>query len=268
MGNNELMKIEEITGLAKLFCDSGLFPDMKSMSQAAVKILAGQELGIGPFESMQGLDIVKGKITMNANLLARQLKRGGKYNYRVVTQTDTLCEVAFFEEGKEVGRASFSSDDATRAGLAGKDNWRQYPSDMLFARAMSRGIRRFAPDAMNATVYTTGEIPGDVQVEVTTGEIIEGEVLKSEPVDAMSETADQRRCHIAGSAKGLTKEGFAEMLSGWTGGKTRSTKTLKKSECGFLIEEINSLDDNAVIAFNEIGKATAKEAKDLALNGE
>jgi DUF1365 family protein len=37
---------------------SGLFPDVKTASQAVVKILCGKELGLSPFQSMKDLYII------------------------------------------------------------------------------------------------------------------------------------------------------------------------------------------------------------------
>jgi hypothetical protein len=49
--------------------------------------------------------------------------------------------------------------DAQAAGLTGKDNWRKFPRNMLFARALSNGVRWYAPDIFNgATVYTPDEL--------------------------------------------------------------------------------------------------------------
>ena len=164
---------------ARAMSASGFFPDSKSAAQAIVKILAGQELGFGPFASMTGVNIIQGKPTLGANLLAAAIKRTGKYNYRVVEMTDQVCELAFFEAGQEVGRSRFTIDDAKKAGLTNKSNWTAYPRNMLFARALSNGQRWYAPDVFNgATVYTPDELGAIVNVD---GEVID---IPAEPVKA------------------------------------------------------------------------------------
>jgi hypothetical protein len=61
-----------------------------------------------------------------------------------------------------VGASSFTIQEAQEAGLLGKDNWKKYPSDMLFARAISRGAKRFAPGIFGGTaVYTADEMGVD-----------------------------------------------------------------------------------------------------------
>jgi len=151
---------------AKAMVASGFFADSKSAAQAVVKILAGQELGFGPFASMTGVNIIQNKPVLAANLMAAAVKRQGKYNYRVVEMTDSGCELAFFEAGQEVGRSIFNKADAEKAGLLQKDNWKKYPRNMFFARALSNGQKWYAPDIFNgATVYTPDELGAQVNEE-------------------------------------------------------------------------------------------------------
>ena len=154
-----IQTMDDAERAAKAMSASGFFADTKQAAQAVVKILAGQELGFGPFASMTGVNIIQNKPVLAANLMAAAVKRTGKYNYRVVEMTDMVCELSFLEDGKEVGRSRFTLDDAKAANLAGKDNWKKYPRNMLFARAVSNGQKWFAPDVFNgATVYTPDEL--------------------------------------------------------------------------------------------------------------
>ena len=60
-----------------------------------------------------------------------------------------------------------------------KDNWRKYPSDMLFARAISRGARRFAPGIFGGSpVYT----PDEMGVDTNEEGMIEAVVVDHEPL--------------------------------------------------------------------------------------
>lgn len=151
---------------AKAMSASGFFADTKQASQAIVKIMAGQELGFGPFASMTGVNIIQNKPVLAANLMAAAVKRTNKYNYRVLESTDKICTIEWIEAGQPIGKSSFTLDEAARAGLTTKDNWKKYPSDMLFARAISRGQKRYAPDIFNgATVYTPDELGAVVDDE-------------------------------------------------------------------------------------------------------
>jgi hypothetical protein len=174
---NIIRTMEDAERAARAMASSGFFTDARQASQAVVKILAGQELGFGPFASMTGVAIIQGKPAIGANLMAAAVKRTGKYNYRVTKNTDKEVEIAFFENGQEIGKSSFTWEDAVKAQLSTKDIWKKYPRNMLFARALSNGIRWFTPDIYNgATVYTPEEMGAVVDEE---GNVIE---VKSEPV--------------------------------------------------------------------------------------
>ena len=161
-----IVTYDETEKVAKAMVASGFFTDIKQASQAIVKILAGRELGFGAFASMTGVNIIQGKPTLGANLLAAAIKRTGKYNYRIKEMTDQACELEFYENGQIVGPSRFTMSDAKAAGLDNKDNWRKYPRNMLFARAISNGQRWYCPDVFNgALVYTPDELGATVDEE-------------------------------------------------------------------------------------------------------
>jgi hypothetical protein len=171
----ELGSLSDLTELGQALAASGYFADAREAAQAVTKVLAGRELGFGPIASMTGVYLVKGRVTLSANLMAAAIKRHPKYDYRVKDLTDDQASVAFYEAGQEVGTSDFSMKDARDASLAGGDNWRKYPRNMLFARALSNGAKWFCPDVFaGAPVYTPDELGADVDPE--TGEIIEASI--------------------------------------------------------------------------------------------
>jgi hypothetical protein len=169
--NNVINSMEDVERAARAMSASGFFPDSKQAAQAIVKVLAGRELGFGAFASMTGVAVIQGKPVIGANLLAAAVKQTGKYNYRVTEHTDQICRIKFFEAGQEVGVSTFTMDDARAAGLTNKDNWKKYPRNMLFARAIANGQKWYAPDVFNGvTVYTPDEMGATVDDD---GNIIE-----------------------------------------------------------------------------------------------
>ncbi len=157
-----------LSELGSVFVRSGFFTDSRDASQAIVKILAGRELGFGAIASMTGVYIVKGRVSLSANLMAAAVKRTNKYNYRIVEHTEQVCELAFFEGGQEVGRSRFTIADAKKAGTQNID---KFPRNMLFARAMSNGVKWFTPDVFAGPVYTPDEMGATVD---ESGEVIDG----------------------------------------------------------------------------------------------
>jgi hypothetical protein len=169
MSNSLQLTGAEVKAYAIQFAGSGRFPDSRKMEEAFVAIQAGQELGIPPFAAITGIHIIKGKPCLSANVMAGLVKRSERYNYKVVSLTDKACVLEWSENGETVGQSSFTMDDAKRAKLvAPGGNWEKYPSDMLFARALTKGMRHFCPDLVLGGAYSyehgEAEIPEEVNV--------------------------------------------------------------------------------------------------------
>jgi len=167
-----LVKIEEVSGVAKAFADSGLFADIKSASQAVVKIMAGAEMGIPPFAAVSGVHLIQGKAIVGAGLLAARVQGSVKYKYRVTQHSDIICSITFYEGAEVLGISSFSIEEARKAGTKNLD---KFPRNMLFARAISNGVKWFTPDLFGGPVYVPGEIDEpEYQPEIveTTAEVM------------------------------------------------------------------------------------------------
>ena len=179
--SNELMKVTatEAMHLGKAFYESKLFKDVTSAQQAVVKIMAGAEIGIPPFAAMSGIHIIQGKPTIGAGLMASTIKGSGKYDYRVIESSETKCSIDFYEvprrgiimkskDGREeeipgmqfLGNSTFTIEDAKRAGT---QNLQKFPKNMLFARAISNGVKWFTPDIFSGPVYTPEEFDQPTQ---------------------------------------------------------------------------------------------------------
>lgn len=151
----------DVMSLGSVLARSGYFQDAKDEAQAVVKILAGQEIGIGAIAAMTGIYIVKGRVTLSANLMAAQIKRSGKYDYRITRLDDQGCEITFYQAGQPIGTSSFTEADAKAASLLSGDNWRKFPRNMYFARAMSNGAKWHTPDVFSSPVYTPEELSNE-----------------------------------------------------------------------------------------------------------
>lgn len=186
MSNETALTLQDTMTLGGVLAKSGYFSDAKGEAQAVVKVLAGREMGFGPIASMTGVHIVQGKPTIGANLLGAAIKGSGKYDYRVVELTDDRVEIAFFEDGQEVGRSEFTMADAKKAELMGNTTWKKYPRNMLFSRAMSNGARWYCPDVFSGvTPYTPEELGAEVDEE---GEVID---VTPSPAPAPAQAGDE-----------------------------------------------------------------------------
>ena len=116
-------------------------------------------------EAVSGITLIQGKPTMSANLLAALVKRHPRYDYRVADHSDTTCRIEFLQDGEVSGVSEFTLEDARKAGLGGNQTWKRYPSALLFARALTQGVRWYAPDVTSSAAYTPEELGGDAEPE-------------------------------------------------------------------------------------------------------
>ena len=175
------LTFQEIKDMGTVFLKSGFFSDIQDASQAVVKIMYGGELGMSPITSLMSIHIIKGKPELSANLLATLVKKSKSYDYRVKKWTDEECVIEFTQDGNLLGESKFSMSDAKRASLINPGSgWTKFPRSMLFARAISQGVRTYTPDVSSGVpVYSDGEISGDPVVEVPAVEV--GPMVTIEP---------------------------------------------------------------------------------------
>tara|TARA_R100000808_G_scaffold3464_2_gene12324 strand:- start:5436 stop:6455 length:1020 start_codon:yes stop_codon:yes gene_type:complete len=187
--------IDDAVRIASALSTSKMFPDIKSPEMAFAKMIAGAELGFGPFASISGVDLIKGKPAISAKLIASAVKASTKYDFRIVEHTNDVCKIEFFQyesdKKESIGISQFSMDDARQAKITGKDNWKNYPRNMLFARAISNGVRWHCPDVFHgSSVYTHEELGAEEPVEADVIEITDIEKDTSAAVDIAKEVLD------------------------------------------------------------------------------
>jgi hypothetical protein len=271
------MDFDTVQRVGKAMVSSGYFSDARDVAQAIVKIMAGQEMGLGAFSSMTGIHIIKGKPVLGANLIATLIKQHPHYDYRVRQLDDNGCVIAFYENREEVGVSSFTAADAKAAGLSG-DNWRKFPRNMYFARAISNGAKWFTPGVFGgAAVYTADELGANVDEE---GEIIDvtpsapvvtddGEIVDGQDTrGAASPAAQASRAHlrpgaeVATNGNGTWKAGDAVMVMGKAGekpGKILNTFPDK------VRVEIDGLDQPLMVGYDKLSRMDAVTVEDIPL---
>lgn len=170
--------LDELMRYATIFATAGVFKGLtagdikRQAALCAVKVIAGDELGIPPMAAMRSIHVFDGKVELGGSLIMSLVNRyqirpapsGMYYKARIVERTDDACTIAFFSR-ESVGdmwelleEVRFTIDDARRAKLMEKDNWRAYPRAMLFNRCASEGARVHAAECFGGPVYGAGEI--------------------------------------------------------------------------------------------------------------
>jgi hypothetical protein len=249
-GSITIRNMDELDRVAVMLATSGYFKDAQDAAQCGVKILAGLEMGFGAFASMAGVHIIQGKPAIGANLMAAKVKASGKYDYRVTRMDDQGVSIDFYQAGDKIGTSTFTDDDAKKAGT---QNMGKYPRNMLFARAMSNGVKWFCPDVfLGATVYTPEEL----------GARVDGE---GNVINMPAEAAEDPFTRPGEALPAPAPRGEPEAATGILAAQARELGKLVKKH------DLSKGDARAVISWvigrdvDETKDLTAEEASDLLL---
>ncbi len=160
-------------------------------------ILTGHELGVGPMQALAKIHVVDGRPGMSAELMRAVVLRAGHEIY-VEEATNTRVTVTGVRAG--TGRSlsiTWSMDDAKKAGLVGKDNWRKYPRAMLTARATAEVSRGLFPDVLAGVTY----VPEELEEFSDDGELDEGGDEAPSTPSATTKKTTKRKAKKAIAAK-------------------------------------------------------------------
>jgi hypothetical protein len=167
--------LSEVMTFAQVAVRGGMF-GLRSIEEAASRILYGRELGMSAFMSIMSIDVIKGRPGLKAVSIASLIQKSPRFNFRKEKWTDTECVIRFFENGEDVGESSFTIADAKRAGLVTKDsNWEKYPKSMLFWRALTQGARAYCPSVFHGPIESVEELLDQ------TGQVIDVQIIEPEP---------------------------------------------------------------------------------------
>lgn len=180
--------IDEGYELAKLLCASGLLPRGAQRPEAAFAIIAtGRELGLTAMQSLRSIHIIDGKPTLSADLILALCKSRPDVcvYFRLVESTERGATYETQRKGEpEPTRMTWTWEDAQRAGVTGKDNWKKYPAAMLRARCITALARAVYPD-LAMGVYDPDEVVQEPAVYAG-----QAEVVRPAPSTAKSEPSD------------------------------------------------------------------------------
>ena len=143
-------KIKTFEKLAQIAVNSGCYGNM-SIAQAMNIMFSAYDLGISPHKALnKGLVIIKGAVTMSANLISDRIRRAG-HSIKVVEYSRDKCVcIGVRKDNGDSFKSEYDWEDAKTAGLTGKDNWKNYPKDMMYSRAISRLGRVLFADVVGA----------------------------------------------------------------------------------------------------------------------
>ena len=121
-------------------------------------ILFGEELGIGPMQSLNSIHVIEGKPGMSPELMRALVARAG---HRIDVKEANANKVVLWGkrcDNDSEATVTWTMEDAKLAGLAGRGAWKTYPRAMLLARATSELCRMVFADVVAGLSYTPEEV--------------------------------------------------------------------------------------------------------------
>lgn len=218
------LTISEQKDIANLYAESTLVPEAfrNKPADIFVAVTLGQSVGISPIQSLSEINVIKGKPTMSASLIAAQVRKAGhKLRIEVEETPGKECATCTIIRRDDPDHPFVSKRDrawAQRMGLLNNSNYIKQPATMLKKRAITDCARDACSEALCGIDYTPDEMSDldDVEAKVeepveptqnktvdstkTVGpkqnvEIIEAEVVnepQSQPPLSRSATTEQR----------------------------------------------------------------------------
>lgn len=174
------------TKLAEATLESREF-GLKTVGEGIVKAQFCWDFHLPLSVANTSLYIVQGRIAIQSNLIATEIKNSSNYDYEVVEHTDKICTIDIHHKSKrtgewsKIGTVSYGTDDAEREGHSGKDTYKTIPKNMYFARAITNAYKWYAPNLFSMPVNTIEEFGYDKDT-------IEGEYQNIEPEPVIKTT--------------------------------------------------------------------------------
>lgn len=120
----------------------------------------GQAMGLSPMESLYRINVIKGKPTMSAELIAAQVRKAG-HKLRITKDREHLSVTATIIRSDDPDSPFSETRDqqwAQSMGLTGRENYRKQPLTMLTWRAITAVAREACPEALYGVAYSPDEM--------------------------------------------------------------------------------------------------------------
>lgn len=181
--NQEVMQLMEV---CKVLAASPFYQKLGPGGVLGIYLTA-RELNLPVMMCLNGgMYNIDGKVSLSSQLINMMLVNAG-WEIRFDRLDDEACELTFISPKKVENKFSYTVEEAKKAGYFGrtkiingqeviidkpKNNWINHTKDMLFARCIASGGRKFAPNVLGSC-YGQGELDNDTSV------VIENDSLKN-----------------------------------------------------------------------------------------
>jgi len=182
---------------------SGISPrGIDTPAKAFYVVMKGLEMGVGPVSALDNIHIIEGKTSLSAKLMLARMHAAGFKTFPKRCDAEA-AEIEVTSPDGRTGTVSFTMAEAKHItywtkdwsvkppkrvlkNLVEKDNWSNYPADMLFARCASRAVNRYCPESVIGGASTPDELglvvdpEGAIEVEPESVTTVENEAKTSE----------------------------------------------------------------------------------------
>lgn len=202
---------------AEVLSQAGTLPDAYRGKPADIiaAAMAGRAFGWNPVESVNNFHVIKGKASMTPVAMLSLVRRAGHSVQYEVTESSVTAIGKRADNGDEMS-ATFTLEDAQRAGLTNNRNWQQYPEAMLQWRAISKLCRGLFSDAVSSAGYVPEELGAEVTEE---GEVIEVEEVSTDTLVAFEPN------HVVDKESPMANALAKQIVLDHLGGDQKAAKT-------------------------------------------
>ncbi len=235
--------------MAQMMIKTGFLPQgLGSPEQVIFVIMKGKEMGMGPMQALQHIEVIQGKLCIKPEgMLAQVLKFCPQATIEYLQNDDQACKIRA-TKGNISNTFSFTIEDAAKAGLDKKENWKKYTRAMLRSRCVGEMCRSMFPETIQGLSYTPEEIENlsskpDPEPEepknVTQPQISQKVENISPPVEPRKATKTMREQF---AALGVKESDLAEFIGKPIASITPEDKKilmdlLKAMQDGYLLKE-------------------------------
>lgn len=190
------LTISEQKDIAALYAQSTLVPEAfrGKPADVFVAVTLGQSVGISPIQSLSEINVIKGKPTMSASLIAAQVRKAGhKLRIEVCEtpgQESATCTIIRRDDPDHPFISRRDRAWAQRMGLLNNSNYVKQPATMLKKRAITDCARDACSEALCGIDYCKEEMSDFDEVKATVEEheettespnVVEAEIVEEKP---------------------------------------------------------------------------------------
>lgn len=147
---------------SKVIAQSDLLPVAYRGKPANVLLAVGlgEAMGLAPAEALSRIDVIQGKPTASAELIAANVRKAGHTLRLEVNENPPAarCTIIRADDPEHEHVVVRNEDWAKRMGLLTKDNYKKQPATMLGWRAITACARQACSEALYGVGHTADEL--------------------------------------------------------------------------------------------------------------